>query len=135
MFVFLALPFFVVALLRPSRADNLLLFSLASVCFVLASPIAWTHHYGILLPAYFVLLRPLLMSSRIPYGRLALLGLSFVLTGLRFPEFRDAQGWWTLLHAPVFFGACLLVALQVWQLAVQARSRSTSRSNGQLRSV
>lgn len=125
--LFLALPFVAMWMLKPQR-DSVLLYCLCAASTLLASPIAWTHHYGVLLPMYPVLVHSVLKAGQGVYLRLALAGASFVLTGLRFPEFRDTEGWATLLHAPVYFGALLLVTLLLVQLGAETRyARSVER--------
>jgi hypothetical protein len=116
----LALPFVLIAP-RRKHADPLLAFCLAAVLFVLASPIAWTHHYGVLLPMYLVAGRSLLRTGGL--GFLIAFGVSFVLTALRWPEFREAEGVATLLQVPVFFGAIVLACVLARQLLVEARNK------------
>jgi hypothetical protein len=113
--VLLAAPFAFIGLKRRS-ADGLLAYCLATVFFVISSPIAWTHHYGVLLPAFAVGALSMLNEGRSAQRRLALLVLSFLLTAVRWPEFADAKGLATLLQVPTFAGACLLAALLVRQL-------------------
>lgn len=129
---FLALPFFL-----PVRCNDpvsvLLHFSAANACFLLASPVAWNHHYGILLPIYLILLRTILDG---PAGLrrgllLAAATGSLLLTGLgRFPTFEGAQGWLTLLQAPGFFGLCLVFALLVVALFARARRVDAAANAG-----
>lgn len=103
----LLLPFALFAKLRP-RLDPMLGFGFAALCFVIASPIAWTHHYGILLPLYLLVARELLATGPLPARDGVLLGVSFALTALPWPELQGATGLATLLQVPVFHGACLL---------------------------
>ncbi len=119
--LFTSLPF-VMALVLPRKPDdpvgNLLLFAVAGLSFVLASPIAWVHHYGVLLPVYLVLLRCILDRSAPAASRwpLRLFGVSFALTAFEFPRPYAIGGWETLLYAPTFFGACIALALLVGEL-------------------
>ncbi len=52
--LFMAVPF-VVAFVTHRRADNILLIFLGAVCFTMASPLVWMHHYAIFLPIYMIL--------------------------------------------------------------------------------
>ncbi|HEY0941142.1 MAG TPA: glycosyltransferase family 87 protein [Steroidobacter sp.] len=120
---FLAIPFLV--LWRVHRAANeLLVFCLAATCFVVASPIAWIHHYGILLPVYLIVLRDVCHDRRRTAPSVVLLAISFLLTGGRFPALREAEGWQVLLQPAslVFAGACLLVGILVRRTLVTSRS-------------
>jgi hypothetical protein len=112
MLAFIVLPF-LLPRRREDRLSELLYFSNAAICFVMASPIAWTHHYGILLPAYMFALKAVLSGPPGSSPRLwiGLLLLSFMLTGGSFPDFENARGWATLLQVPLFFGSCLLVGI------------------------
>ena len=79
----LAVPF-LVKNVSDERISRLLAFCGASVIFTMASPIAWVHHYNILLPAYVVALKAGLDRWRgktVWWWVLALLVASFVLVG------------------------------------------------------
>lgn len=121
---FLAIPFLVLWRVRRC-ANDLLVFCLAATCFVVASPIAWIHHYGILLPVYLIVLRDVCHDLRPPAPTLVLLAVSFLLTGGRFPALRDAEGWQVLFQPAslVFAGACLLIGLLVHRTLLTSRSR------------
>jgi alpha-1,2-mannosyltransferase len=113
-----------------SAADQpkrLLLFSITAVCSVIASPIAWIHHFGILLPVYLVALQNICRDEH-EYRRSAFLCLavSFFLTAIRYPFFPSLEGVATLLHAPTFFGALILLGLLLRQFFASARSKSAN---------
>jgi hypothetical protein len=107
-----AMPFAVPAA-DPGRS-GLLGFCLAIVLFTMASPIAWVHHYNVLLPAYVVALRAGLdrFEGRQLLGVVALLVISFALTGLPLmPPFGPTVPALNLLQSHVFVGAAILVAV------------------------
>ena len=83
---------------------------LAGLCFTMASPIAWEHHYG-LVPVVFAVVIPLLLSRRNVSPLLwAALGLSWVLMAVRFSvtlALHDSA--WNFLQSHVYFGALLLL--------------------------
>jgi alpha-1,2-mannosyltransferase len=128
--VMMAIPF-----VMSSKPDDvlskLLHFCTAAILFTMASPIAWTHHYGVLLPAYVVAFKVILdrMGMRragatpAPWVSLVGLGISFLLTGLALgptvgPTIPDLN----LLQSHVFFGACILVAALVVEHRFRGRT-------------
>jgi alpha-1,2-mannosyltransferase len=115
--VMIAIPF-VVRPKLPDRASTLLAFCLAGILFTMASPIAWVHHYNILLPGYVVAAKVALdrWRSERAWGILVPLGISFVLTGCALmPVFDPTIPSRNLQQSHVFLGACLLVAVLVAQ--------------------
>jgi Glycosyltransferase family 87 len=106
-----AIPFAVKAREPKSSISNVLGFCAAGALFTMASPIAWVHHYNILLPTYVVVLRLILDHGR-GWIALSALGISFILTGLPIvPPFSPTIPASNLLQSHVFFGACILVGL------------------------
>ncbi|HET6307568.1 MAG TPA: glycosyltransferase family 87 protein [Rhodopila sp.] len=96
--------------IRPGAID----FGVAAICTVVGSPVAWEHHYGILLPIFAIALR---YGLELPAGfqrglLLVLLGVSWALVA-NFIPFADllAGTNWQLLQAHLFFGALLLLVL------------------------
>ncbi len=82
-------------------------FLIALLTFTLASPIAWEHHYGVILPMLAAIV-PLCarLRPRLLWG----VGLSFVLCGTLVTATRDlAFTPWSLLQSHVFFGGALLL--------------------------
>jgi Glycosyltransferase family 87 len=116
--VMIALPF----IIRPNKVDRwseLLGFCTASVLFTMASPIAWVHHYNILLPVYVVALQVIRDRGQgaARWGALVLLGVSFCLTGFALiPSSAPTVPSLNLVQSHVFIGACLLVGVLVAQL-------------------
>jgi alpha-1,2-mannosyltransferase len=97
---------------RPDIAD----LAIASICTVIGSPVAWEHHYGVLLPIYGVALKRVLElspgSGR--SARLACLIVSWMLVANVIPFANLLAGTpFSALQAHHFFGALLLVALLV----------------------
>jgi hypothetical protein len=98
-------------------------FALMLLAATLASPIAWTHHYGILLPLYALLLP---VCARSPW-RLGLLLLSVILTaqyGFFLRPLAALPGW-NLLLSHIFFGALLALILGY---ATRAQAATTADS-------
>ncbi|HEY4076671.1 MAG TPA: glycosyltransferase 87 family protein [Rhizomicrobium sp.] len=85
----------------------------AAICSVVGSPVAWEHHYGILLPLYLIALYRVFDMSVGNRRRLAIitLTLSWILVA-NFIPFASllAHTYWVALQAYCFFGALLLLA-------------------------
>ena len=83
--------------------------SIAALSFTMASPVAWTHHYGIMLPI-FALTLPATLAARLGASGLALLAGSYVLSSNYFQLTNDLGGTWlNLVQSYLFFGAVLLM--------------------------
>lgn len=113
----------IVALRSPrpkATSDSSTDFMLVSLTATMASPVAWEHHYGILLPIYAVLL-PQLSQHRI-WGSftLPLLGLSYWLTSNYFYVAKKfaALPLLNIFQSYLFFGA-LIVLLSLHRLRAQ----------------
>lgn len=95
---------------RPGVGD----FAIASICTVIGSPVAWEHHYGILLPIFAVMLKHLLDLPDVPRRgiKLVCLGVSWILVA-NFIPFSNlfARTPFSVLQANFFFGALLLLVL------------------------
>ncbi len=107
------------ALLRRGKA-TIFDFGAAILLSVMGSPIAWEHHYGVMLPLYVLLLLSVLAEpeSRSRNWRLAALALSWFLSAnlLSF-TFLLADTPLNILQANLFFGGLILLPL----LFIQAR--------------
>ncbi|MGP8025794.1 MAG: glycosyltransferase family 87 protein [Acidocella sp.] len=107
------------ALLRRGNA-TIFDFGAAVLLSVMGSPIAWEHHYGVMLPLYVFLLLSVLSepASRSRSWRLAVLALSWFLSAnlLSF-TYLLADTRLNFLQANLFFGGLLLLPL----LFIQAR--------------
>lgn len=86
-------------------------FFIAALSFTLASPLAWDHHYGILMPMFACILPVTLASWRGRAGPLVVLAASFVLTSNFFHPIaaRFASTRFNVLQSYVFGGALLLL--------------------------
>lgn len=95
---------------RPGIAD----LGVASICSVIGSPVAWEHHYGILLPFFAVMLKYLFDQSPGPRRavKFVCLGVSWILVA-NFIPFSNllARTPFSVLQANLFFGALLLLVL------------------------
>jgi alpha-1,2-mannosyltransferase len=93
---------------RSAPSERAYDFARAALCFTMASPIAWEHHYGILLPIFALLLADGTQSL----GRLIALAIAYALaanffhvTQLLAPTILNP------LQSYVFFGAIIVLAL------------------------
>lgn len=99
-------------LLRGKRQPTLSDLGTAAICTVIGSPVAWEHHYGILLPLYLVALHGILTM---PAGRqrmesLAALTLSWIFVADFIPlTSLLAHGWAAVAMAYCFVGALLML--------------------------
>jgi len=94
------------------RAERGLSFSLAVLCFTMASPVAWEHHYGILAPIFIVAFSEL--SGRPgALGRLWVpLAIAWLLTFARYAfTMMFADGPLNILQSHLYFGALVMVAV------------------------
>jgi len=90
-------------------------FSIAMLCFTAASPIAWEHHYGVLLPFYAVtLLLAVRLKRSIALPALGCLAISYLLTS-NFLQVTLSVGRssFNLLLSYLLFGALLLLGCMV----------------------
>jgi hypothetical protein len=102
-------PFF-----RRGRAASLTDLGVAAICTVVSSPVAWEHHYGIILPLYLVGLRYLLGAKPQSNERLflSLLFVSWVLVSNFIPfALLLAHTPFAIAQAYCFFGSILLLGL------------------------
>ena len=108
----LALALVVAPPLLAKRRATLTDLGAAAICSVVGSPVAWEHHYGILLPLYLVALFQVFAMSGGSRRFLAIvtLTLSWVLVA-NFIPFASlwAHTYWVALQAYCFFGALLLL--------------------------
>ena len=97
--------------LRRVQADALDL-SLALLAATIASPVAWEHHYGVLLPIFAIAVAPI-VRARPGRSTAVLLVVAYVLSAsvLLKPEYVFANRWTGVLGANLFFGAATLFAL------------------------
>jgi len=144
--VMIAIPF-----LTPAKSNDvvsrLLQFCVASILFTMASPVAWTHHYGILLPAYVVAVKAIWdrLASQKGWVSLVFLVISFVLTGVMGAGSASGRPVGPTIPAlniqqsHVFIGACILVGVllveQYLRLSVTRRTANISMASYSSRSA
>jgi hypothetical protein len=87
-------------------------FGLAAVCFTVASPIAWEHHYGIF-PVVFAVAAALLVErGEVRRSVWVALGVAWVLTAVRFAGTQALYATpLNFLQSHVYFGALLLIGV------------------------
>jgi hypothetical protein len=93
-------------------------FSVMGLVATMASPIAWEHHYGVVLPVFVVAWVALRDG---PPGPRRLLALAYVLIGTCFWVTRRLyDSRWNVLESYLFFGALVLLGVLVWRRAPAA---------------
>jgi len=102
---------------READAGGIVDLMSAVLTCVMASPVAWEHHYGVLLPIYAVLL-PIVL--RPPRGPVVWLAVSYVLTSNYFGVTKLAAGTWlNFVQSSLLFGAAMVVVClyrsRAWQ--------------------
>jgi hypothetical protein len=120
---------FAPALLKWKKPPDLLAFALAILCFTMASPVAWYHHYGVVLPVFLValwsLLREPAAGDRWTRAALGMLAVSWVLVSNNIGLFnRLATSRWNVLQSHLFFGAVLLLVVLAGEVLRPAKERS-----------
>lgn len=99
---------------RDRGKERIVAFTVAGICFTIGSPVAWVHHYGILLPAFalafLILLEP---GVRRPAGAFALLATAYFLAGnlLFWPVNALAATPLNILQSYLFFATLMLLGL------------------------
>ena len=99
-------------------------FSILLLTCTMASPIAWEHHYGVLLPIFILMFTRL---DRLRRTERLVLGISFlVAAGDHSWTNRFADGWLCILQSYLFLGAmCVMVLLYL--VARRDQGRTCSR--------
>jgi hypothetical protein len=115
---------------RKSSADD---FACCTLVATMASPVAWEHHYGILLPIFIWLCfgKSASLTSR---SRVILIALAYVLASDNI-ELLDALAPIPILNvfrSYLFLGALIVLMLLVTSPEVECPSHLTSPSNGNL---
>jgi hypothetical protein len=84
--------------------------SICTLCATLASPVAWTHHYGVLLPVFAAALPATWAASSLGAARFAPLAVSYLLIANNYRALnRLAETPLNFLQSTVFFGGLLLL--------------------------
>jgi hypothetical protein len=116
--VFLFIPLFSAFLAsRPARAVDL---GLGALCFTIASPVVWEHHYGIALPVFLITLASILQHppSASRQARLVVLAASWCLVSSFLPWLNvTASSSANILQSYTFIGALLLLITTVLETA------------------
>jgi hypothetical protein len=101
------------ALLRRARRATLADLGAGAICTIAGSPVAWEHHYGILLPLYLVALQAIFDTrGRNRTALIAALTGSWILVADFIPITAFlAHGWAAAAQAYCLFGALLLLAI------------------------
>jgi len=85
-------------------------FLVAGLSFTMASPIAWHHHYGAMLPMFALALPATLSARGLGAGSLVVLAVSYVLSSTLFDVTnRLADTPFNVLQSYIFFGAVVLL--------------------------
>ena len=107
---------------RASTVDLLI----AGLSFTIASPVAWEHHYGVLMPMYAVLLPALLRWRVFGAWTLPLLAASYVLTSQFFHAAQEFADWWYLTPLQSYLLAGALFVLVTLYLVRQREAADGS---------
>ena len=101
------------ALLGRAQRATLADLGAGAICTIVGSPVAWEHHYGILLPLYLVALRAIFTTQgRARTALIAALTGSWILVANFIPVTAFlAHGWAVAAQAYCLFGALLLLAI------------------------
>jgi alpha-1,2-mannosyltransferase len=96
---------------REHRGASLTDFMIMALSLTVSSPIAWTYHYGLLLPMFAVALPATLASGRMGNGALVVLIVAFVLTGSFFFNETEPFAYTPLnpIISYMYFGGLLLL--------------------------
>ena len=98
---------------RMAKRPTLIDMALVMLSLTIASPVAWEHHYGVLLPIFAVML-PAALRLR-PFGRWTLLvfWIGFILTSQSFVTLTNlwAETRLNFVQAYIFFGGLLVLAM------------------------
>ena len=87
-------------------------FVIAALSFTVASPIAWEHHYGIMLPMFAIALPAVLKLPEPRSGSLLLLAVSYVLSSNYYKLANESAATpFNFLQSYLFLGAVLLLIL------------------------
>jgi alpha-1,2-mannosyltransferase len=104
--------------------------AIVALSTTMASPIAWEHHYGILLPVYAFLL-PALLAHRIAAAwTIPLLAVSYVLTSNLLPPLNQlaaAPYGLSIFQAYLFLGALIMLGL-LYRLRAEPAMRDTGNT-------
>ena len=96
---------------KPSEKGSIVDFSIVALTCTIASPVAWVHHYGILLPTFAFLLPALLKRKIFGKMTIAYLATSYVLTSNNFAPLRAlAYTPLNIIMSYVLIGGAMVLA-------------------------
>ena len=99
------------AVFARGRRPGIIDLGIATICATIASPIAWEHHYGIMLPILGIALVQVCATAR-RASILAWLALAWILSGNYFPVTNYASDTWlNIVQSYLFFAALILLGL------------------------
>jgi alpha-1,2-mannosyltransferase len=109
---------------RMNQVPTSLDFSIGLLSLTMASPIAWEHHYGILLPIFAVVLPAALAQQTFGRWTTGYLLLTFVLTSQRLDDLTSltANSGWNFLQSYLLAGAGMMMVLLISVSALQQRA-------------
>ncbi len=110
--MFIAALAFLPPLMRGKEDPKVADFAAAAVCFTVGSPIVWTFHYGILIPAFAIALKYIveLQSDSRKQDMMLALGIGWCLCASFLPVLRLLYtSPWNILGNPHLYGALLLL--------------------------
>ena len=93
-----------------SKNPGILSLCIVILCATMASPIAWEHHYGIVMPIFVILSPFVLQYYSDKKWTLALLVFAYLLVS-QYLKWTDlvADTHWNFLQSYLFFGACIIL--------------------------
>jgi hypothetical protein len=110
------------ALRAGGRRPDIIDLAIMSLCATIASPIAWEHHYGVLLPLAGTALALLSAGAAAHRTALVVLVVSWVLTANYLPVANHSSDTWlNFIQSYLFFAALMLLGVLVY-LRRQLRS-------------
>lgn len=113
---------------RGGQLTSLFDFMLAALAFTVASPIAWEHHYGVMIPMFVVLAALWVFAALQPgSGKLgAGLGVAFLVAAVPFWGLATVSGPLHFAQSHLYFAA-LCIVFVLWRLAADGWAISRTR--------
>ena len=101
-------------------------FAFAILLITVASPVAWEHHYAVLLPIFAVALPELLAVRPFENWTIPLFGAAYLLTSVNLWDLTNltASSYWNVLQSSLLFGA-LIVLTMLYRLISSRDSEPT----------
>lgn len=118
-------------ILSRRRPATVLDFGFACICFTMAAPVAWEHHYGILVPFFVVTAAAILIDAPEADRPVLLAGWSaaWFLAASRIPFLTvTADTIFNIVFAHIFFGASILIWV-MWRLLAPDSGRAPASAS------